>query len=108
MDDYVHDFPDNAPLDKQEVKLQLNNLTLRYPTFLSIFCTRPFRLLYTHPSDANRYHIYPVDPLPMGVPIIIRDMGWTEIVVRPLLFPAQLRIYSQVNNHEDPPPGVLE
>jgi len=81
-------------------------MTDEVPTTLVIFCTTPFRLFYTHPKSSAQKERYPVDPLPMGVPIIIRDCSWTGITVRPKMFPAQLRVWTQANMHVEPPPGA--
>jgi hypothetical protein len=81
-------------------------MTDERPTTLVIFCTRPFRLFFTHLRSPNQNERYPVDPLPMGVPIIIRDCDWTGIQVRPKVYPAQLRIWTQANVHVEPPPGA--
>ncbi len=61
---------------------------------------------YTHPEDIDSHNLYPIDPLPMGVPIVFRDLDWTQITITPMLYPARLRIYSQANVNVEPPPGV--
>jgi hypothetical protein len=45
--------------------------------------------------------------MPMGVPIVIRDVRWTQVLIQPHLFPAHLRVWSQANQKVEPPPGVL-
>ena len=74
--------------------------TLEVPTTIYILCTRPFRLLFAHPDNQETdLERWPIDPLPMGVPIAIRDTGITDLAITPKIFPAQLRMWAQANVH---------
>jgi len=105
---YRKDFPADPQEEQSFVELETTLLTDEVPTTMTILCTQPFRLRYTHPRDQDSYIRYPVDPLPMGVPIMFRDLDWSQIHITPTIYPARLRIFSQANEHVSPPPGAQE